>query len=143
MLVRGNKGFTLIELLIVIAIIVILAAVLIPNLLGARARAQITAMVAELRSISTGMETYSVDNGQYPANITDDFRNAYLGGKNPKLPWNETLILTAYSPILENQGYFIYWGIPLGLQAPARLLSGNANATGINLTYDKGVVFTP
>ena len=65
---RGQKGFTLIELLIVIAIIGILAAVLIPNLLNARQRAFDTAAQTCLKEIATHEEMEaSVDPWLYTA----------------------------------------------------------------------------
>lgn len=62
---NGTQGFTLIELLIVIAIIGILAAVLIPNLLGAQKRAYDTAAQSCAKSIQTAQATYQIDKQLY------------------------------------------------------------------------------
>jgi len=65
-----QKGFTLIELMIVIAIIAILAAILIPNFIHARAESQTAACEGNEKQIATAMEEYAVDNqGQYTTTI--------------------------------------------------------------------------
>ncbi|MCM2317210.1 MAG: prepilin-type N-terminal cleavage/methylation domain-containing protein [Thermoanaerobaculia bacterium] len=64
---RNQKGFTLIELLIVVAIIGILAAIAIPNLLTAMQRSKQKRTMADMRSIATAWEAYATDMNAYSA----------------------------------------------------------------------------
>ena len=63
---KRESGFTLIELLIVIAIIGILAAIAIPNLLNAVQRGKQKRSMSDMRALATAIEAYAVDNNQYP-----------------------------------------------------------------------------
>jgi general secretion pathway protein G len=68
---RKDRGFTLIELLIVVAIIGIIAAIAIPNLLNAIHRGRQKRSMADMRTIATAIGTYATDMNFYPRNIAN------------------------------------------------------------------------
>jgi len=86
---KNRKGFTLVELLVVVAIIAILAAALIPRLLGYTDRARQARAMSDLGTMKTVIETYTADqgNGVYPSIKTTDPN--YVGTilKNGGINW--------------------------------------------------------
>ncbi len=83
---RAQRGFTLVELMVVVAIIALLAAIVIPNYVHARAQASVSQSEANIKQIATSLELYYADNQAYPATGTGSVTPALFGGPvNPYL----------------------------------------------------------
>ncbi len=95
---RNARGFTLIELLIVVAIIGIIAAIAIPNLLNAIQRGKQKRTMSDMRSVATANESYSIDNNAYitaaagaVSTITASLEPTYIKKTPVKDGWNQDL----------------------------------------------------
>lgn len=96
--VRGARhAFTLVEMLLVITIIGILAAIVIPKMVGRSEQAREAAAKADISSIKTALDAFEVDNGFYPKSLGDllqapsnakSWHGPYLE-KLPQDPWGD------------------------------------------------------
>jgi type II secretion system protein G len=134
---RNERGFTLIELLIVVAIIAILAAILIPNFLRARAQSQVAASKGNMKNIATALESYFVDNSAYPDTLT-------------RLTAGQAYMRSVPNDPCTNQPY-VYTPLPTSgpftdytLQTPTAWTSSPCNqVVSGGLTYTPGGGLTP
>jgi type IV pilus assembly protein PilA len=93
-----ESGFSLIELLIVVAIILIIAAIAVPNLLRSRQAANQAAAVSNIRTISTAAVSYWVTYGNgYPGTL------AQLGGPGPGATCNASVLIDESIAAVPNQ----------------------------------------
>jgi len=118
-----NKGFTLVEIMIVVAIIVLLAAIAIPNLLRARLSANEATSIAALRTLSTACENYRAGQSPpaYPTNLTQ------LNSTNP--PYIDSVLAGG-----NKSGYtFTYAGAANNYTCTAAPQS--ANVTGVRTFF--------
>jgi general secretion pathway protein G len=95
-----SRAFTLVEMLLVITIIGIMAALVIPKMVGRSEQARQTAVRADLSSIKTALDAFEVDNGYYPKSLQDllqlprdakNWHGPYLE-KTPQDPWGNNYV---------------------------------------------------
>ena len=63
---KGSAGFTFIEIMVVVAILAILAALVVPRIMGRTDDAKRTAAKVQIRNIEGALQLYKLDNGIYP-----------------------------------------------------------------------------
>jgi type II secretion system protein G len=111
---KKGKGFSLIELLIVVAIIGIIAAIAIPNLLSALQKGRQKRTMGDMKSLGTAVETVNTDCAYYPT-----LADADVGNADCTTPSGLTLILTKGGAWLQNPIICDGWRRPMKYVSPA------------------------
>ena len=62
-----NRGFTLIEVMVVVVILGILAAFIVPKIIGRPDEAKVAKVKSDVQALQTAMDLYRLDNGRYPS----------------------------------------------------------------------------
>lgn len=137
---RG-KGFTLIELLMVVAIVGLLTAIAIPNLLGAQRRSRYARAASDSKTAVTQAIVYGLDRTVYPASI-QELRQAGLASISDSDPFGTAYqlspaLLAGESPATGGEAYVFSKG-PYGTgtyPSPFTSNTGPGGSVGYSSVY--------
>ena len=121
---RNQKGFTLVEVMIVTSIIALIASIAVPSYQRARKRAQVNALINEMRVTGDAFQLYSAEKGSLPPNSSGF--SAVPAGMSAYLPQASTW--TGVSP---TGGYWVFWNF-----APSGVWGFNGIIGVYNPTFD-------
>ena len=119
---KGSSGFTMLEILVVVAIIGLLAAVIVPNVIGQGEQAKVDLAKANMGRIVQQLDLYRFNNGRYPT--TEEGLRALVERPSSARHWPEGGYLPNMPKDPWNNDY-IY--ISPGANAPFDLYSLGAN----------------
>ena len=96
----SNKqaGFTLIEVMVVIVILGVLAALIVPNVMGRGEKAKVDTTAITLKTVAGALKQYKIDNGKYPS-MQDGGLNALITKPESAKNWLPDGYLYGHYPI--------------------------------------------
>ena len=100
-----QSGFTLIEVMVVIVILGVLAALIVPNVMGRGEKAKVDTSAITLKGVAGALDQYKLDNGKYPsmqdggldalvnqpASAKNWMQAGYVKGGYPKDSWDNDI----------------------------------------------------
>ncbi len=104
---KGRAGFTLIEIMVVIVILGLLAALVVPRLVGRTEEAKRTQSKVQIKSVEQALELFKLDNGFYPTTdqglealvappqsgrVPKNYRKGGYIDRVPKDPWGNAYV---------------------------------------------------
>lgn len=101
---KAQSGFTMIEIMVVVAILGILAAMVVPSIIGKDDQARVARTKSDIKAISSALDMYKLDNYKYPTteqglealvNKPENAKNWPEGGylkKVPNDPWDAPFV---------------------------------------------------
>ena len=118
---RQASGFTLIEVMVVIVILGVLAALIVPNVMGRGEKAKVDTTVITLKGVAAALDQYKLDNDKYPSmqeggldalvNKPESAKNwlpgGYVKGGYPKDSWTMTFNMLHLGPMDDHLIYIL------------------------------------
>jgi prepilin-type processing-associated H-X9-DG protein len=131
----NKKSFSLIELLVVVAVIIILAAMLIPAVLQAQEKARVAKCAANLRALHTAAFAFRLDNGALPKGAG---ANAWVTTINTnsswRVGWSGTVAVASVTATPQGSLYKYVGSIqPYACPTVKRLFRGAVRTYGLNM----------
>lgn len=114
---QSDAGLTLIEMIVVLAIIALVAALIVPSVIGRPDQARVTVARADLKSIGAALKMYRLDTGGYP---TSEQGLAALVSKPTSGPAAENYATDAYLAQMPSDP----WGHPYLYRSPGEAGAG-------------------